>query len=413
MALRLLPSATVGMQRAGALVAAAVAASETRLVPLERYSATFLDLLRHKVPVDDGHQSEVGAYLRGLALWKRYGAQSRTEVPSHVEIQDAWLSDPAMPSATGAVTPAAAGDLPSLAAGLRLVRAGNHTLTARGRLLRLLGADATASIAGHSWRPNPLIVTPGLGLALLYLLLDADGDLVRAAYGSAAQASAVAFTRYDFAVHHVVQGCDDLRRQLTRRGLSGANVAQARQLADLRDAILKTDRTRAKSLTWGGGRPPDQAATVRLEPYVDLGLLTKDDRFSYTYRLTPGQQQFFVSLTSARDVGDVLDHGLAGAYLRARGVEAAAPLSPDEVWERLAAAYRDLRSAMGYASFHEVVLLALGRLIDEGNGRCFEVGDGVDVIRERHRLEPATVQFTVTRGGALRYMRIKEARANR
>jgi len=395
------------MQRAGALVCAASTSSETRLMTLDAFSRSFVAVLRQEVPVEKGHEAEVGAYLRGLSLWRRYGPKARETPPTVIEIQDAWLSDPAIPSATGAVTPAAAADIPALAVGLRLVRRGNHTLTARGRLVRLLSGEGASSVVNHRWSPNPYLVQRGLGLAILYALLDADGDVLVAAFRSLLESDSSEFTRYRFAVDHLTAGCERLRRAAVKRGLSGEDVARVRRLSEMRESILQTARTKDKAETWGGGRPPDQAATVRLEPYVDLGLLTKADRFSYTYSLNASQHGFFAFLADAQTLQDVVDQSLVAAYLRGIGAQAVHKVPRDVIWEPIEEAYGDMRSGMGYAAFAEVILLAIGRLVDDGTGGYFEMSEGVDVIREHQRAAPAHVQLTVARGGALRYMRIK------
>lgn len=404
MAVKWLQAATVGMQRVGALVAAA-AISGSRPVPLERFSQQLSDALNHAVIVPAERSEQLEAYVRGLALRQRVSVG-----PDKIPIQDAWLSDPTLPSATGAVTPAASGDIPQLAASLRIVRDANYTLTDRGKAVRLLADESNQSVLQHRWEPNPYRVSLGLGLFVIHALLDADGDMVRHAYARLLSASPPTVRRYDFAVQFLDGAAEDLWRRAGKRLTSTSDVQLINGLKALSKAIQDTDRTKKNAKTWGGGRSPDQAATVRLEPYADLGLLTKPSRFEYEYSLSVEQRSFFSDLIEASDVAEFLRSHLVCSYLNARGIPNARRLTDEEIWQRLASAYGEMRTALGYAAFQEVVLLAIGRVLNENNAQYFEVADGIDVIRKQQRLTPRAVQLTATRGGGLRYMRIVESR---
>ena len=409
MAIRWLPWPTVGMQRVGAVLAATVAASDNRPVALDGYSRAFIESLSRRVSIPPEHDPEVRVYIDKLALWKRYGNRAATTL----EIQDAWLADPALPSATGAVTPAAAKEIPQLAAALRLVRDKNYTLTDRGRAARLLADEHVTSILTLAWRPNPYRISLGLGLFMLHAFLDADGDMVKQAFAHALEAGNPSFKRYPFAVSHLLLACEDLWRQASRRMTSGADLAQIQRLKKLSDSIKETDRTKKVAKTWGGGRTPDQAVTVRLEPYVDLGLLTKPDRFAYEYCMSDVQMAFFGAIAGSTDMDSFIQRDMVAAYLRARGVASPNRIGSDEIWPLMVAAHKDMRSSLGYSAYKELALLVIGRLINEGDGRYFEVADGIQAIRLQQRAAPRTVQLTAARGGELRYIRIVEPRSER
>ena len=88
-------------------------------------------------------------------------------------------------------------------------------------------------------------------------------------------------------------------------------------------------------------------------------------------------------------------------------------MDDEEIWERVRTAYSMLKSALGFASFEEVALLAIGQLLNESLGdRYFEVGDGLRVIQDRQKAEPRRVRFGVRRGGGLTYMKIVEGRGD-
>jgi hypothetical protein len=238
---------------------------------------------------------------------------------------------------------------------------------------------------------------------LAYALLDSDFDFVRAAYRVAPVGAD--FTRAEFA-DTLNEACRVLKRQWTRQARSGAD---RRLLARLDDWARQIDRPRRSGKEWGGGRPPDQLATLRLEPYVDLGLLSRRSRTSYRYGLSEGQRRFFGAVAGAEDADQFLKRDLFSRFVEAGGVSAPSRLEPDEIWERVRNAYDILKSSLGFASFEEVVLLAIGQLLDEDESRYFEIGDGVDVIRERQRSHPRAIRFGVKRGGGLTYMKVIDA----
>jgi hypothetical protein len=180
-------------------------------------------------------------------------------------------------------------------------------------------------------------------------------------------------------------------------------------MARLDEWAQQIDKPRRSGKQWGGGRPPDQLATLRLEPYVDFGLINRVTRTAYRYQLSTDQRVFFEDMVGEDDPIAFLNRRFFSRFLAARGYEAQV-VERDMIWERIRDAYGTLKSALGFASFHEVTLLAIGNLLNEGNDRYFELDDGLDVIREQQKEQPRSIRFGVRRGGGLTYMKIAEGR---
>jgi hypothetical protein len=157
--------------------------------------------------------------------------------------------------------------------------------------------------------------------------------------------------------------------------------------------------------TWGGARPPEAAGTVRLEPYVDFGLIGKPERSRYTYTLNDRQRAFYRALVDTDDISTLLDTKLVGLYLRSQGRDLER-CGDEAIWEAVLNAYRLLRSRLGYAAFREVVLLAIGTLVDSGGEGYFEIADGIEVIRREKERSPRADRYGVSRGGGLTYVKI-------
>lgn len=399
------------MQRAAVLAAVTAASSDSQASTLERVSRSYAGLIRRELSPPVERTAELLDYLRKQRLWKRYGSlKQATTWPegARIEQQDYWLADPEIPSATGAITDEVIDEPPQLAVALRLVRERNYTRTDRGRaLLVALGDHKVSALREGSsdWgiESNPFILGPAPRAVLLYALLDADYDFVRAAFKVAPVGGD--FTRGTFA-DSLNDACRQLRQEWVRRARTGT---ERKQLDRLESWAREIDKGRRSGKEWGGGRPPDQLATLRLEPLVDLGLITKLDRATYRYRLTAGQQAFFQAIRDQSNADEFLSESLFGALVQS-GSHTPSRASDEEVWELMEDAYRHLRSRLGFASFTEVALVAIGRLLDKDNGRYFEVGDGVRVVRARQREEPRSVRLGPSRRGALTYMKLTGGR---
>src|SRR5262249_14183215 len=141
---------------------------------------------------------------------------------------------------------------------------------------------------------------------------------------------------------------------------------------------------------------------------VDLGLLHKPNPARYKYELLPRQVNFFERLVEADDPDEFCRRNLVKCLLEARGLTAT-PIAPEEIWPRIETSYETLRTGLGYTSLVEVVLLALGSLVNEHEGRYFEIQDGLDAVRVEQRRRPREIRYGVRRGGGLSYMRIVSA----
>ena len=414
MAPRWVSFARVSMQRPGHLVAVAAAASETVPTNLAGLARGYAEIVRRTHEVDDARADEVRGYIRLLRLWKRYGKLDQATALPPVERQDLWLADPDLPSATGAVTDEVVDELPQLGVSLGFVRPHNFTRNDRGKaIVALYRSDLERLRAGET-EPNLFrLVTPstaqrqrrGAACLLAHALIEADGDFASAAWAAHFEhGNRDGFTRASFGELLPI-ACRRLADQLAR-----SRVASDRLVISRLDTLARhiEEKTPSTERTWGGGRPRDQVATLRLEPYVDFGLVTRTSRTDYRYSLTAQQERFLYSLAQASDIATFLSTQLVSTYLQALGITPRA-IDADEIWQRIEDAYSQLRSGLGYASAADVVLLAVAILLDEGGESYFELADGLNVLRARQRERPAEIRYGVSRTGEPTYIRLGKA----
>src|SRR5262249_55107473 len=179
------------------------------------------------------------------------------------------------------------------------------------------------------------------------------------------------FTRADFA-DSLAAACADLRTRGRRLARSGADQALLADVARWQQAVGQERKSGAQ---WGGGRPPDQMATVRLEPMIDLGMIEKADRYAYRYRLNAAQRSFWGQLAQSPDPREFMRSGVIAGWMAANG-HAAERAGDLDIWRAIRRAYKTLRSSLGFASFAEVILLAAGELLDAVPPLWFEFQDG-------------------------------------
>jgi hypothetical protein len=421
MAPRWVSFARVSMQRPGQLIAVAAAASESAPVNLAGLAQRYAQIVRRRHQVEASRSDEVIRYLRALRLWKRYGGQqgalAKLDQPGAlppVERQDLWLADPDLPSATGAVTDEVIDELPQLGASLGIVRPHNFTRSDRGKaIVALYKADLKQLEAGEP-EPNLFrLVTSdtdkkqrrGAACLLAHALIEADGDFLSAAWAAHLDDERPGgFTRASFG-EQLPAACRRLADRLAR-----SRAPEDRQVVGRLDTLARhiEEKTPSTERTWGGGRPRDQVATLRLEPFVDFGLVTRTSRTDYRYELNDNQRRFFSTLVTSPDIETFLSSQLVSAYLQALGI-APRPVDTDEIWQRVEHAYSSMRSGLGYASAADVVLLAIATLLDEGGDGAFELGDGLSVLRARQREHPNDIRYGVSRTGEPTYIRLTKA----
>jgi len=330
------------------------------------------------------------AYVQQQRLYRRYKG-----VEDEAQIQDIRLSDPALPSHTGAITGeldrkgyrhAVYVEIPTWASRLHLVRQENYTLTDRGRALVLAGRDKTGQSA------NTLLLTLPEKYIFLFSLLATDGDFISALYSQLLDRTL--FTRDD-AAELVLGTLQSIRSDKIVSRVSSGQFQEYRRRLD--KAIEAVKRQRGDGLG-----PKESIVTPRVEPLVDCGILRKPFADRYEYAFTSWGRAFLRSLASADSVTDFLDTGLAAEM--AAATEDASVTRP--TMHDLEPAYSSLKSGMGYVSLQELALLASAQALSSPEKQAFEIKAIEQLLRETASNGDRQIRFAAGRMGGPSQVRI-------
>jgi len=149
---------------------------------------------------------------------------------------------------------------------------------------------------------------------------------------------------------------------------------------------------------------------VRLEPYTDVGLLTKPDPVRYSYTFTPPGLVWVEALAGVEtddQVYEFLTTRFFASAARAWGISAAPITDPEAIVPHLHRAWQAIRSAGGYAPIEEMALVAGIEALLE-HGLVIEPAVAREAIITYQKAHPYQVRFTVNRMGVLAHARFLE-----
>lgn len=352
---------------------------------LESLTRAFYNEVTASVSLDGEQRQTFLEYVRQQHLRRPYDQRLES-----VEIQDLFLSDPVLPSHTGAITGeferkgyrhSVYVEIPTWAARLRTIRDRNYTLTDRGRVLQLAGA--LLSNEDQEKVKNPLFLNLPERYVFLFCLIDVDGDFLAQMYQPLLDEQT--FTRSDAgeaaatALHH-----------LRDRRLKHTSSGQMLQLRTKLDRALEA----LKNQRGTGLGPRESIATPRTEPLVDCGILKKPNPEKYEYSFTDWGRSFLTQLISRQPISDFLNSRLSSAlsFLTGQSLSDYPELSDIEQ------PYLQLKSGIGYVSLQELGLLTVARALSSPARKLFEIESVEETLKSAASQSDRQVRFAM--GGA-------------
>jgi hypothetical protein len=385
-------------QRLGHLKIACALANSSTGTTLEGLTSRFEAVVTSLQGVPEPTRTQVWNYIRSFRP-NRYPRDGQGA--GQVELQDLYLSDPNLPSHSGAITGdmGASGyrhavyvEIPAWAVRLRLLRRENYTITDRGKALACLRPGQPEHIRSYDPVRNPFNLSLGERYFFLYCLLDADGDLIQRIFSSLLILQGPV-TRSKIG-EIAAEALQALSAERLRLGASGRSQIIANRISATVQSVEKQKGT--------GMGPRESLATPRTEPLVDCGLLSRADPTSYAYLLTQQGRDFVTEMVKSTTLDQFIYTKLAGRTAHLIDLD----VDPDKVRRFVARSYARLRSGLGYCSIREVALLAVALALDECASCAFELRDAELEISEAGRHYGKEVRFTKSRQGDIALVRI-------
>ena len=336
------------------------------------------------------------------ALRNEVAAWERGELagPISMEIQDLYLADPGLVSRTGKLVSEDWRKYPYLGVHIGLIRAGTWSPFERGlALLRLTPRDELQAFRDYDPVCNPMHLSLPQRMLLLYCFLENDGDTLKNLYAQLIE-------KEGFSERDAGDLLPDIFRALAQQFWNrDLPVEERDKLNRLQKIAQSIEQWRGKTYSGGGAR--EEAIRVRLEPFVDLRFLVKDDPYRYEYRLSSEGSAFFSLFNGKADIGAFLDSAFFQTWVGAFGPTEARPATSEEMYAALTRAWKDIRSPLGYTPIIDMALLGGIYALSE-EGVYFEIAAARQLLRDWQKEAPTAVRFGVDRMGNMAHVRLLE-----
>lgn len=406
--IRVLDSANRTMQRLGYLKALAALVNENQTSNLETLGKRLISRVTRRVQLCPPFDEDLQEYAKTRLTDRLYSEMRRKIIDNAgtaaVELQDVYLADRTLPSSTGKLVQANWRRYPYLGTSLDLVKKG--TYSALTRSLVLLAVTPTAELAAFrdlDKLHNPMRISDSQAAVLLYCFLDNDAEVALPLLRNL-----VGFGDTSFDERIVGDLLPDILRNLVvtyrKRSLPAAEKDRVSMLTKIAGSI---EKWKGRPYTGSGAR--EEAIRVRLEPYCDLGLLSKPSRDKYEYKTTFAAGALVDYYRKFEDADEFLQNGFFAAFAACRGITAR-KAEDAEATTALFEAGEKLKSSLGYTPITDVGLLAGTRLLSEQK-RILELTRTLELLKSLQKEDPNFVRFTVDRMGTLAYVKfVKGAR---
>jgi len=408
--LRIIGSTARRMQRLGFLKHIVASASPQRPSSAAAIGRTLLSTVSHKhVTVI---RSETKEYCDRVFSEQHYSAlrsqvqQAAEQQPPgqvNLELQDIYLSQDGLPSKRGRILSEKEKDIhvfPTLAVNLGFLTPETCVLTSRGRLFANTISPGELDAFNRPSDINPLIISPGQAIVLLFSFLETDGDLASMLYPVIAKKDG------EFADYEVGDLIGELLSDyLLRVEKSATRMKDKTEISKLKRTAESIKRWKNKPYTGKGSR--DEWATLRLEPFVDMGLLIKPDKFAYKYAFTDNGRLFSANLETSNDLEPFLMDNYLSATAQLLGIQTSPVVNSDEALDFLKESNRLLANNIGYSDVTDTALLSAINLLQKRN-KVLEIGKSIQILKEAQKKTPHNIHFNIDRWGNLKFISFRK-----
>lgn len=407
--IRVLDAANKTMQRLGYLKALSALVNETETSNFTTLGKRFMERVLKSVSCIPPFDDSLKEYAR-IRLFDATYKEVRKKILDEnqqssvsIELQDVYLSDPALPSSTGKLVERDWRHYPYLGTSLDLIKRGTYSSLTRSVVLLAVTPKAQLKAFQELDRDNnPLLLSNAQSLVLLYCMIDNDAEVIFPLFKNI-----LAKHSGEFLERYASELLPDILRGVDRKFRSvGIPLEDRKRLSILSKTADTIDKWKGKP--YSGGGAPQSMARVRLEPYCDMGIVGKTRPDRYEYKTTHAMHTLIENWQSVEQTDDFLQDHFFKTFADARGI-VSQEATDQEATDALSRAGRDLKSSLGYSPIIDVGLLAGTRLLTDKK-RILEIGRSTELLKKLQKQDPAFVRFTVDRMGALAYVKfLKDA----
>ena len=337
--------------------------------------------------------------------WLKSGEDAEAPLVQ-MELQDLYLADPDLPSGVGKLVREDWRRYPPFGVSLGLIRSGTFSTTTRSvSLIHLTPDNEQKAFLEYLPETNPFILNNKQKLLFFYSLLDNDGEVIAPLWGRLLQNSSPTFN--DREAGNLLP---EIYQTLITRHKKRMLPADIRERLSVLEGSMEKIIIARNSEKYAGGSAREESSRVRLEPYVDIGIFSKPDRFKYEFQFSTSGTVWAKTLSSletTQDVGEFLSTRFFTTASEAWGIEAQPISDPEELVPHLRRVSEAIASPGGYAPIEELSLLAgIEGLLEYGV--IIEQAVAREAIIAYQKANPYKVRFTVDRMGVLAHARFLE-----
>lgn len=391
------------LQRLSSFAFCLKGAPSTRPASIQRVGDEYRQLMTRDVRPPPDQLGRVASYLSERALLQKYGGKGTSAAKVSellrkkfvIELQDWLLSDPELPSSTGAEKDQSFLDTVGTCIEMGLLRDGTCTIQTYGRLLMVL-AERRGLFRGLSEESgsNPFMRNPAYALAAYFRVLQNDYEFQKQLI--------LSLPAEEFSFTTIAAGATELLTRIESQ--TPASIANRGPREWLRKQITAARKLneRLKAVGWqetrGSAvqtlyRPLESLFLPRLEFLVDIGLLEKAQPDRYVYRRS-SKYEVFIQLFAG---------SLVEAEQRYFSVAAAAygrevvPVDTAVLLRHLDESYRQFRNMAGYSTILESVLFSNLAVWDMDPWPIVELPDCTSMLNDLAGMNPPLVRLNSDR----------------
>jgi len=329
------------------------------------------------------------------------------DVPAiQMEIQDLYLSDPSLPSQVGKLVKEDWRFYPQFSTNMGFVRSGTYSVNTRAYTLLYLTPDQEfKAFAEYFSNVNPLCISRRQSLLFLYSLIENDGEVIIPFYRDITSRKVDVFNDREAG-----DLLPEIYRAIIKRYRIGDLPYDVRERLNVLEKSAENIAAQRTKERYAGGSSREIASRPRLEPFVDIGFLTKPNPMKYEYNLSPVAERWIAAYEGPETSAGIeafLDRQFFRAAAAAWQIEATPLSTPEEIVPRLRKAAKAISSSSGYTPIEEMALLAgIEALLDDG--RTFEIATAREALIAYQKANPYHVRFTVNRMGVLAHAKFMD-----